>query len=179
MTRSLGSPSTRLATMLAGSSTALYTAKGKLLVWRWQQSIPKSRSPANQLSWFDLGGSLLAWMTSITKDVFFLGGPSLNEWPRIEEMFKEFRSRYDMPLLTMMPHHHNQKPPSPRFCTGMRGGGRPILVISYQPIIGWRGEYRLNSKESLVCNTEQAISIPKTILAHRQELSSPISWKPS
>ena len=99
-------------------------------------------------------------MTSITK-VFFLGGPVF-EWPRIEEMFKEFWSRYAFV-------DNDAPPPHPEatirvLLHGDEGRGQakqPILVISYQPIIGWRGEHRLNSKESLVCNTEQAISIPK------------------
>ena len=84
---------------------------------------------------------------------FFLGGKKISQLEEIEQMFTRFWDRYK---------HIDANSPSfpartiPIYIHGDEGRSlvkRPILIVAYQPIIGWGGEHRCNSTKHLCINS--------------------------
>ena len=83
---------------------------------------------------------------------FFLGGKKATQMEEIEHMFTSFWDRYkyidanspSCPARTIPIYIHGDE--------GRSLVKRPILIVAYQPIIGWGGEDRCNSTKHLCIN---------------------------
>lgn len=80
---------------------------------------------------------------------FLLGGYKLKDLPAIEDMLGRFWDRYAF-VDTDRPKHPRRT--IPYFLHGDEGRGqckRPLLILSFQPVLGWSGEDHVNSKKLL------------------------------
>lgn len=81
---------------------------------------------------------------------YWLGGHTMDQLPEVETMLERFWDRYSQ----LGPMESSQCPSNPSRCIpfllhGDEGRGqckRPLLVLSYQPLLGWHGEDLVNSK---------------------------------
>jgi len=76
---------------------------------------------------------------------FFLGGHTLDNWDDAQKMLKTFWDRYSN-IDPNVPA--NRSTTIPIYLHGDEGRGlakRPLLVISYQPVMGWTGGGRVPS----------------------------------
>ena len=81
---------------------------------------------------------------------FFLAGKTLDEWVDAQNMLKEFWSRYGKIDPTMVPTNPSQT--IPVYLHGDEGRGlgkRPLLVISFQPVMSWVGANTIPSTKHL------------------------------
>ena len=85
--------------------------------------------------------------------LLFSGRKKISQLEEIEQMFTRFWDRYK---------HIDANSPSfpartiPIYIHGDEGRSlvkRPILIVAYQPIIGWGGEHRCNSTKHLCINS--------------------------
>ena len=96
------------------------------------------------------------WMRECFEDpkyngFFFLGGHNLGEWEAVQQMFTEFWDRYRKVDPSMVPEHPSQTVPIYLHGDEGRGlGKRPLLVISYQPVISWAGHHTVPSTKQLI-----------------------------
>ena len=88
---------------------------------------------------------LSSWMKLCFEDkkyegFFFLGGHRLENWDSAKAMFQKFWDRYSKIDPTAVPNHPSQTVPIYLHGDEGRGlGKRPLLVISFQPLMGWGG----------------------------------------
>ena len=81
------------------------------------------------------------------KGFFFLGGLKLNNLDAIESMLSDFWEKHSKSGGDMPP---NPMRTIPFLIHGDEGRGlakRPLLVVSFQPMIGWTGSDNVNSKK--------------------------------
>ena len=81
---------------------------------------------------------------------FSLAGKTLDEWADAQNMLKEFWSRYGKIDQTMVPSNPSQT--IPVYLHGDEGRGlgkRPLLVISFQPVMSWVGANSIPSTKHL------------------------------
>lgn len=85
---------------------------------------------------------------------FFLGGRRLEDWNSAQELFKTFWDRYSKIDPDAVPKHPSQTVPVYLHGDEGRGlGKRPLLVISFQPVMGWLGDCVPSTK--YLCPKEQ------------------------
>lgn len=85
---------------------------------------------------------------------FFLGGRRLEDWNSAQELFKTFWDRYSKIDPDAVPKHPSQTVPVYLHGDEGRGlGKRPLLVISFQPVMGWLGDCVPSTK--YICPKEQ------------------------
>ena len=80
---------------------------------------------------------------------FLLGGFFLTDLGKVEDVLERFWQRYSKVANIEIPF---PKRTIPWMLHGDEGRGqvkRPLLVISFQPVIGWAGEENLNTKKIL------------------------------
>lgn len=78
---------------------------------------------------------------------FILGGYKLKDLPAVEDMLERFWERYAY-VDSDRPTHPRRT--IPYFLHGDEGRGqckRPLLILSFQPVLGWSGEDHVNSKK--------------------------------
>ena len=82
---------------------------------------------------------------------FFLGGYKLDQLDRVKDMLRRFWENHKMVDSNITPN--KPEVTVPFYLHGDEGRGQckvPVLVLAAQPIIGWGGEDRVNSKKYLV-----------------------------
>ena len=80
---------------------------------------------------------------------FFFGGYTLDEPLEIQRMLRDFWTKYkaydglevENPAGTLPVYIHGDE--------GRGQGKRPLLVVSFQPVISWAGEQHMNSTKNL------------------------------
>lgn len=133
-----------------------FTVTTKLYLLKSHLCGQRSGSRASGRCFSDLGRSSL-WTTGWNcvlqipnTPVFFLAGKTLDEWADAQNMLKEFWSRYGKIDQTMVPSNPSQT--IPVYLHGDEGRGlgkRPLLVISFQPVMSWVGANSIPSTKHL------------------------------
>lgn len=133
-----------------------FTVTTKLYLLKSHLCGQRSGSRASGRCFSDLGRSSL-WTTGWNcvlripnTPFFFLAGKTLDEWADAQNMLKEFWSRYGKIDQTMVPSNPSQT--IPVYLHGDEGsclGKRPLLVISFQPVMSWVGANSIPSTKHL------------------------------
>ena len=133
-----------------------FTVTTKLYLLKSHLCGQRSGSRASGRCFSDLGRSSL-WTTGWNcvlripnTPFFFLAGKTLDEWADAQNMLKEFWSRYGKIDQTMVPSNPSQT--IPVYLHGDEGRGlgkRPLLVISFQPVMSWVGANSIPSTKHL------------------------------
>ena len=133
-----------------------FTVTTKLYLLKSHLCGQRSGSRASGRCFSDLGRSSL-WTTGWNcvlripnTPVFSLAGKTLDEWADAQNMLKEFWSRYGKIDQTMVPSNPSQT--IPVYLHGDEGRGlgkRPLLVISFQPVMSWVGANSIPSTKHL------------------------------
>lgn len=101
------------------------------------------------------------------KGQYFFGGLTLDKLPQIEDMLAEFWKKYSAIDPQEAPKESRRCRTIPWFLHGDEGRGqckRPLLVISYQPVLGFAGGGdHVNSKGYLVVFWFSSVSTQKSV----------------